>query len=64
MKGIAAYQNSAITTQSKGRLIILLYDGAIKFVKLAIKKMEGLNRSLKTTSGQPDGQVRKEPYDA
>ena len=30
MNGIAAYQNNSVTTQSKDRLIILLYDGAIK----------------------------------
>jgi len=40
MKGIAAYQNAAVTTQSKGRLIVMLYDGAIKFMKLAIKELE------------------------
>jgi flagellar protein FliS len=40
MNGIAAYQDSAITTQSKGRLIVLLYDGAIKFMRLAIKELE------------------------
>ena len=41
MKGIAAaYQDTAVTTQSKGRLIVLLYDGAIKFLKLAIKALE------------------------
>jgi flagellar protein FliS len=43
MKGIAAYQDSAVTTQSKGRLIVLLYDGAIKFMKLAIKELEANN---------------------
>ena len=43
MKGIAAYQDSTVTTQSKGRLIVLLYDGAIKFMKLAIKELEANN---------------------
>lgn len=43
MKGIAAYQDSVVTTQSKGRLIVLLYDGAIKFMKLAIKELEAKN---------------------
>ncbi len=40
MKGISAYQQTAIATQSKGRLIVMLYDGAIKFMKLAIRELE------------------------
>ena len=47
MKGIAAYQNAAVTTQSRGRLIVLLYDGAIKFMKLAIKELEANNYEAK-----------------
>jgi flagellar protein FliS len=47
MKGIAAYQDSVVTTQSKGRLIVLLYDGAIKFMKLAIKELEANNFEAK-----------------
>lgn len=47
MKGIAAYQDSAVTTQSKGRLIVLLYDGAIKFMKLAIKELQANNLQAK-----------------
>ena len=45
-------------------LVPVLYERVIEFVKLTIKQTEGLNHSLKTTSGQSDGQVRKEPYDA
>jgi flagellar protein FliS len=47
MNGIAAYQNSAVTTQSKERLIVLLYDGAIKFMKLAIKELHVKNYQAK-----------------
>jgi len=47
MNGIAAYQDNAVTTQSKGRLIVLLYDGAIKFMKLAIKELEAGNMQAK-----------------
>jgi flagellar protein FliS len=47
MEGIAAYQETAIGTQSKGRLIVMLYDGAIKFMKLAIKEMERGNHAGK-----------------
>jgi len=47
MNGIAAYQNSSVTTQSKERLIVLLYDGAIKFMNLAIKELQAGNYQAK-----------------
>ena len=47
MKGISAYQDNSITTQSKERLILLLYDGAIKFMKLAIQELEAENFQAK-----------------
>ena len=40
MNEVGAYKDVAVTTQSKGRLIVLLYEGAIKFMKLAIKELE------------------------
>jgi flagellar protein FliS len=49
MNGIATYQQNTVTTQSKGRLIVMLYDGAIKFLKLAIKEMEANNYEAKGT---------------
>jgi flagellar protein FliS len=47
MNGIEAYQEAAIATQGKGRLIVLLYDGAIKFMKLAVKELEAGNYEAK-----------------
>lgn len=47
MNGIRAYQDTAIATQSKGRLIVMLYDGALKFLKLAIKEAEANNYEAK-----------------
>ncbi len=47
MNGIASYQENSVTTQSKGRLIVLLYEGAIKFMKLAIKELEAGNYEAK-----------------
>ncbi len=47
MNGIAAYQEAAVGTQSKGRLIVMLYDGAIKFLKLAIRELEAQNYAAK-----------------
>lgn len=40
MKGIEAYKETSITTQSKGRLVVMLYEGAIKFLKEAIRGIE------------------------
>jgi len=47
MNGVQAYQETSVTTQSKGRLIVILYDGAIKFMKLAIKELEAGNYQAK-----------------
>ncbi len=47
MNGVAAYQDATVTTQNKGRLIVLLYDGAIKFMRLAIKELEANNYEAK-----------------
>ncbi|MHC4155713.1 MAG: flagellar export chaperone FliS [Planctomycetota bacterium] len=47
MNGIAAYQETSVTTQGKGRLIVLLYDGAIKFMRLALKELEAGNYEAK-----------------
>ena len=47
MKGIQAYQDHTVTTQSKGRLVVMLYDGAIKFLKLAINEIETKNPEAK-----------------
>ena len=40
MNGIDIYKEHAIATQGKGRLIVMLYEGAIKFMNLAIKELE------------------------
>jgi flagellar protein FliS len=47
MNGVDIYKEHAVGTQSKGRLIVMLYDGAIKFLKLAIKEMEAGNYAEK-----------------
>jgi len=33
--GIRTYQEHAVATQTRGRLVVLLYDGAIKFLEQA-----------------------------
>ncbi len=45
--GIAAYQENAIATQSRGRLIVLLYEGAIKFLKQAKTELQAGNYAAK-----------------
>jgi len=47
MNEVGAYKEVAVTTQSKGRLIVLLYDGAIKFMKLAMRELEAGNYHTK-----------------
>ena len=50
MNGVESYQHTAISTQSRGRLIVMLYDGAIKFMKLAIQEIEAGNWAAKGQS--------------
>lgn len=40
MNGVGVYKDTAITTQSKGRIIVMLYDGAMKFLRQAIRDLE------------------------
>lgn len=47
MKGLETYQEVATTTQSRGRLVVMLYDGAIKFLKLAIRELDAGNMDQK-----------------
>ena len=37
MNGFNVYQETAISTQNRGRLIVMLYDGAMKFLRQAIE---------------------------
>ena len=40
MSALDTYQEIAVTTQSQGKLIVMLYDGAIKFLRMAIRCIE------------------------
>ena len=40
MNGSGFYEETAVTTQSRGRLVVMLYDGAIKFLKQAVKALQ------------------------
>ena len=40
MNGVDIYQQTTISTQNKGRLIVMLYEGAIRFLRQAIRDLE------------------------
>ena len=40
MDGIKVYKENAVTTQGRGRLVVLLYEGAIKFLKQALLDLQ------------------------
>jgi len=47
MNAVATYQENAVSTQSRGRIVVLLYEGAIKFMKQAIMALEQEDYELK-----------------
>lgn len=47
MKGIETYQENAVATQSQGRIVVMLYEGAIKFLNQAISEMQNNNFEAK-----------------
>ncbi len=40
MREILAYQENRVMMQTPGRVVVMLYEGAIKFLKQAIREME------------------------
>jgi flagellar protein FliS len=40
MDGFAAYHENAVATQSRGRIVVLLYEGAIKFLRRAVEELK------------------------
>lgn len=40
MDALAAYRENSISTQSPGNLIVMLYDGAVKFLEQAIMALD------------------------
>ena len=47
MDGIAAYKETAITTQSRGKLIVAFYAGAIRFLERALAALDEEDHSQK-----------------
>lgn len=60
MNGLGAYQETAVLTQNKGKLIVMLYEGAIKFLKLAQRDMEACNYESKNTYINKAGDIINE----
>lgn len=50
MNAAAIYQEMTVTTQSQGKLIVLLYDGAISYLRKAGRYMKGQDATGKTRS--------------
>jgi flagellar secretion chaperone FliS len=48
----ASYQTNSVTTASPGELTLMLYNGCLKFMKLARKGIEEKNIELKNTNLQ------------
>ena len=40
MDAAKKYTTDSITTQQRGKLIVMLYEGAIKFLKVALEKLQ------------------------
>lgn len=47
MNGFDTYQETAVSTQSRGRLVVMLYDGAIRFLRQAIADIERCDYAAK-----------------
>lgn len=47
MNGYSRYQNTQVTTASPEQILIMLYDGAIRFVRQAMENVEKGNRAVK-----------------
>ncbi len=49
MNRLAAYQENVVSTQTREKLVVMLYDGAIKFLRQAIPAMEAGDVAEKNT---------------
>ncbi len=47
MNGVSVYEENSVTTQNKEKIIVLLYEGAIKFLKKANAAIEAKNYRVK-----------------
>ena len=54
------YQNNAVNTASGGELTLMLYNGCMKFIKQAIKDIDGSNYEAKNTNIQKAQNIIRE----
>jgi flagellar protein FliS len=47
MDAVATYQENSVSTQSRSRIVVLLYEGAIKFMKQAVLALEQQDHEAK-----------------
>ena len=47
MKASDQYLETSVTTQQRGKLIVMLYDGAVKFLRVAKEKLREGDCALK-----------------
>jgi flagellar secretion chaperone FliS len=55
-----AYQSNSVNTASPGELTLMLYNGCLKFIKLAKKGIEEKNHELKNTNIQKSQKIISE----
>ncbi|WP_099354881.1 flagellar export chaperone FliS [Fredinandcohnia onubensis] len=55
-----AYQSNSVTTASPGELTLMLYNGCLKFIKLARKAIEENNIEAKNTNLQKAQNIIRE----
>lgn|SRR5690606_17034111 len=55
-----AYQTNSVTTASPGELTLMLYNGCLKFIKLARQAMEEKNIEAKNTNLQKAQNIIRE----
>ncbi|MCD5325903.1 MULTISPECIES: flagellar export chaperone FliS [Pontibacillus] len=60
MQAYQAYQNNSVETASPGELTLMLYNGCLKFMKLAKKGIEEKNIELRNTNIQKAQKIVQE----
>ncbi len=60
MNKYQAYQQNSVTTASPGELTLMLYNGCLKFIKLAKKAMDESNFEQKNTNIQKAQNIIRE----
>ncbi len=60
MNGINAYKQNAVTTQTPGHLVVMLYEGAIRNMRGMIEAIEQDNPQLLAERGHKAGAILNE----